>query len=119
MSVFVASIDSRTTSRSYQVAIYTDNNGQPGTLVVYSASGTLAANAWNTLPISANLAPNTTYWLMYNTNGRASSVNNMRYDSGAAGSGAYSSGATPFGTWPATFGASVVGPWRWSIYLTY
>jgi hypothetical protein len=119
ISVFVAGLDSSTTNRSFQVAIYADNNGRPGALVASSVTGTLVANSWNTLPVSANLAPSTTYWLMYNTNGRNATVNNMRYDTGAAGSGAYSAGAIPFGNWPSTFGSAVVGVWSWSIYLTY
>lgn len=119
MSVYVGTVDSSTSNRSYQLAIYADSNGRPGSLVAASSTGTLTANAWNTLPITAALAPNTTYWLMYNTNGRTANVNNMRYDLGAAGSGAYSSGSVLFGTWPASFGSSVVGTWRWSIYLSY
>jgi plastocyanin len=119
MSVYIAGVDSSPANRSYQLAIYADSNGRPGSLVAASSTGTLTANAWNTLPITASLAPNTTYWLMYNTNGRTSSVNNMRYDLSAAGSGAYSSGSVPFATWSATFGSSVVGQWRWSIYLSY
>jgi hypothetical protein len=119
ISVYVASIDSATGSRAFQVAIYADANGSPAALVARSASGTLAPNAWNTLPISVTLAPNTSYWLMYNTNGRTAAVNNMRMDPGGANQGAYSAARVPFGTWPATFGQSVRGPWAWSIYLSY
>lgn len=119
ITVYVATLDSSTTNRSYQLAIYTDSSGRPGSLVAATATGTLTANAWNTLPISANLAPNTSYWLIYNTNGRSSTVNNMRYDSSPPGCGAYSAGAAPFGTWPASFGTAVLGPWSWSIYLNY
>lgn len=50
-----------------------------------SAHGTLSANAWNTLPISATLAANTAYWFVSNTNGANTSVNNMAYDTGASG----------------------------------
>ncbi len=119
MSVFVAGLDSSITNRSYQVAIYADNNGRPGTLVASSATGTLTANSWNTLPISVNLAANTSYWLMYNTNGRTAAVNNMRRDNATSGTGAYSASTVAFGTWPSSFGTSVVGVWSWSIYLTY
>jgi plastocyanin len=118
MTVYVAGIDSSPTNRSYQLAIYSDSAGRPGTRIASSVSGILVANSWNTLPMSVNLASNTTYWLMYNTNGRTASVNNMRYDAGVAGAGAYSSGAVPFGTWPSTFGSAVLGSWRWSIYVT-
>jgi hypothetical protein len=88
------------------VAIYTDNAGRPGTLVAVSATGTLVANAWNTLGVNASLLPSTNYWLMFNTNGRTSSVNDMRFRYGNAGQGAYSKAAVLFGTWPATFPAT-------------
>ena len=55
--------------RSFQLAIYTANGSAPGTLVASSATGTLVANSWNTVPISATLAPNTSYYFAYNTNG--------------------------------------------------
>ena len=54
----------------------------PGSLVATSASGTLVANSWNTVPITATLAPNTSYFFGYNTNGASGSVNNLRYASG-------------------------------------
>jgi hypothetical protein len=119
ISVFVASVDQSPSHRSFQVAIYSDASGRPGTLIATSTTGTLAANTWNTLPISATLAPSTSYWLMFNTDGRTSTVNNMRLDTGSDGSGAYSFGRVPFGSWPNVFGTSIVGPWRYSIYLTY
>jgi hypothetical protein len=107
MSAYVGNVDTLLAKRLYQVAIYTDNAGRPGTLVAVSSTGTLVANAWNTVVISASLLPSTTYWLMFNTNGRTSSVNNMRCGSGSAGQGAYSTATVPFGTWPATFTATV------------
>jgi hypothetical protein len=119
ISVRVANIDGGAANRAFQVAIYADVNGRPGTLVASSTSGTLVANSWNTRPITTTLSPNTTYWLMYNTNGRKPSVNNMRYDNGTVGSGASASGAVAFGTWPSTFGSSVTDSRRFSIYLAY
>ena len=44
--------------------------------------------------------------------------NNIRMDSGAAGQGGYSAAGVAFGTWPATFGSSFIGPWNWSIYIS-
>ena len=41
-------------------------------LVAASATGTLVANARNTLGVSASLQANTNYWLVFNTNGRSS-----------------------------------------------
>ncbi|MGZ6005541.1 MAG: galactose oxidase-like domain-containing protein [Candidatus Saccharimonadales bacterium] len=119
MSVYVGGIDSLSGNQSYQLAIYTDNANTPGTLVASSATGTLMANSWNTLPISATLQPNTSYWLMYNTNGRTSAVNNMYYNNGTAGQGAYSSSGVTFGTWPATFTASKLSKAIYSLYATF
>jgi hypothetical protein len=119
ISVYVADLDASTSNRSFQVAIYSDASGRPDALITSSGSGTLVANAWSTLPISATLAPNTSYWLMFNTNGRSASVNNMRFDPSTAGSGAYSAGPVPFGSWPPTFGSAVMSSQRWSIYLRF
>ena len=95
IGVRVGSVDTSPNNR-YQLAVYTNNNGVPGTLVAQSASGTLVPNDWNTLPVSATLQPNTSYWLMYNTNGRTSAVNNMYYNNGITGQGAYASSASQF-----------------------
>jgi hypothetical protein len=117
MSVYVASVDTAP-NNIYQMAIYTDTAGRPGTLVAQTGSGVLTANAWNTLPIALTLNANTSYWLIYNSNGRTATSNNMRMDSGLAGQGAYSIISATFGTWPATFTSPLVGPWNWSIYVS-
>jgi hypothetical protein len=119
MSVYVGGIDALSGNQSYQLAIYTDNAGKPGTLVASSATGTLTANSWNTLPIAATLQPNTSYWLMYNTNGRTSTVNNMYYNNGTVGQGAYASSGVAFGTWPATFPASQLTKAVYSLYASF
>ena len=116
VSVYVAAV-AAAPNNNYQVAIYTDSAGRPAGLVASSGTGTLSANAWNTLPLSARLQAGTPYWLMYNTNGTSASVNNMKYASG--GTDAYSQGAIAFGTWPASFGPAVVGGLMFSIYATY
>ena len=119
MSVYVGAIDSVVANRQYQLAIYRDNAGRPGTLVAVSATGTLVANAWNTLAISTPLLASTNYWLMFNTNGRTAAVNNMRYNTGAAGKGAYSSAPVPFGTWPATFPATTTSNFVFSLFASF
>jgi methionine-rich copper-binding protein CopC len=111
MSVYMKGVVSPS---SYQMAIYTDNAGVPGALVASTGTGTLTANAWNTLPVSASLAGNTAYWLMYNTNGN----NNLSFDAGTANHGGWSSNSTPFGTWPTTFGPVVRHNYRFSIYAS-
>ena len=116
MSVYIASVDSAPNNQ-YQLAIYTDSAGKPGSLVAHSASGTLTANAWNTLPVSATLNTNTKYWLMYNANGLSASSDNMKYV--ASGLGAWSSSNVTFGIWPSSFGSSTTGAQTFSIYATY
>ncbi len=114
MSVFVGPIGP---TANYQVAIYTDVAGRPGSLIASSPTGTLIGNSWNTLSISAPLAAGTTYWLMYNTNGTSSTVNNMAYDPAPAGTSAYA--PRTFGSWPATFpaiGPSNLQPMRFSLF---
>jgi hypothetical protein len=113
MSVYVRSINA-TPNNKFQMAIYTDSNGSPGTLVASTAQGILTANAWNSLPIAASLAPNTPYWLVYNTNGTNPNVNNMAYSTG--GTSAWKNSGAAFGTWPANFGASTKASVTFSIY---
>jgi glucose/arabinose dehydrogenase/PKD repeat protein len=112
MSVYLKSVQPAPNNQ-YQLAVYADANGSPGARVASSTSGTLTANSWNTRPITATLAANTPYWLMYNTNGN----NNLSYDTGTANQGAWST-ATPFGNWPATFGTSSRWNAKFSIYAT-
>jgi len=102
MSVFVASPISAFPNNQFQVAIYADNNGTPGALIAQSASQTLVADSWNTIPISAPVTANAFYWFAYNTNGLASNANNLRLDN-TGGSSTWINSQL-FGTWPATYG---------------
>jgi hypothetical protein len=119
MSVYVGNVDSVSANRQYQVAIYTDNAGRPGTLLARSATGTLAGNAWNTIAVSASLQSSTNYWLLFNTNGRSSAVNNMRYNNGSAGQGAFSTSQVPFGTWSAIAPAATIDSLVFSLFATF
>ncbi len=116
MSVFVGAVDA-SPNNQFQVAIYSDIGGSPGSLIAQSGSGALTPNAWNTLPVSANLSANTAYWLVYNTNGSNMDVNNMAFDTG--GQDAYSSSGVPFGTWPTSFGPATLGNSQFSIYASF
>ncbi len=73
---FMGAVDSPPHNK-YQVAIYSDNNGIPGSLLAVSAIGTITPNSWNTIPISLALQPNTSYWLINNSNGTNINVNNL------------------------------------------
>jgi hypothetical protein len=116
MSVYVGAVSAAPNNR-YQLAIYADSNGKPGSLLATSAAGSLTANAWNSLPISASLQANSAYWLVYNSNGSSASVNNMKYS--ANGIDAYTVASVAFGTWPSTFGTSTLGKLNFSIYASY
>jgi len=117
ISVFIASPVSASPNNQFQVAIYSDNSGSPGTLIASSSSQLITPDAWNTVLISASVTTNTYYWLAYNTNGLAANSNNARYDTGVA-SFAYII-SEPFGTWPTTFGPTNIGPnTDTSIYAT-
>src|SRR5204863_7202672 len=59
MSVYVGDLDSLPERREYQVAVYTDNGGRPGTLVAVSPTGTLAGYSWHTVSISASTLAHT------------------------------------------------------------
>src|SRR3989344_620791 len=118
MSVYITSPVSPAPNNQFQVAIYSDVNGAPGTLVASSASQTITPDSWNTVPITAILAPNTFYWLVYNTNGTSSSQNNVRFDTGTTGQSRYRS--QTFGTWPATYSSIATNyAARASMYVTY
>jgi hypothetical protein len=118
MSVFVGNIDNATHSQ-YQMAVYSDLNGAPRSKLASTATGTLTPLTWNTLPITATLSPNTTYWLLYNTNSRAAqNLNNMYYVPGAQGVAAWK--AQSFGTWPATISSGVtLDTTIFSIYVSF
>ena len=117
LSVNVGAVDSNVNNRSYQMAIYTANGNIPGSLVANTATGTLVANTWNTLPITGTLAPNTGYFIVYNSNGSSSAVNNMRYTNG--GTSGWSTGGRAFGTWPASFGAFSAQSATFSMYASF
>lgn len=71
----------------YQIGIYTDNSGTPGSYIASSAVGTLKANAWNTLSVNASVTANTAYWLVYTTNVQTGlgSDNGLAYTSPSTG----------------------------------
>src|SRR4051794_20076301 len=58
VTVYVGAVDSAPNNQ-FQVAIYADNGGIPGALLAASATGTLTANGWNTLPVTATLQAST------------------------------------------------------------
>lgn len=108
-------------NNQWQGAIYSDNGSGTGpvNLIASSASGTLTANAWNTVNLTASLSASTTYWLCANTNGTDPGLNNWAYDT-VASSAVWK--ARTFGTWPADFttGGGISGAsTQFSFYLTF
>lgn len=116
LSVYVDAVDAAPANR-YQVAVYRDSGGSPGGLLASSATATLTAHSWNTVPLTAPLAAGTAYWLAYNTNGTTQAANNLRYSPG--GTSAYADGGQPFGSWPSTVGPVTRSGLSFSIYATY
>lgn len=102
MSVYIGSPVGTAPNNQFSLAIYADAQGTPGARVANTANGTIAPVAWNTLPITAALAPNATYWLAYNTNGTAPNQNNFYIAPGLTNQLTWI--ASPFGSWPATAG---------------
>jgi hypothetical protein len=61
MSVYVAGPVSASPNNQFQLAIYADSGGSPGSLLASSQSGVITPNAWNTVAVAANLSANTSY----------------------------------------------------------
>ncbi|MDB5059931.1 MAG: hypothetical protein JWO59_3403 [Chloroflexi bacterium] len=84
----------------FAVAIYADAGGVPGRLLAHSASTAVVGAGWNRAAISpTTLAPNSIYWLAYNSTG---SADNLYYARSASGNNVWS-GPTAFGSWPNSF----------------
>lgn len=81
MSVHVRGPLDEPSRRQFQLAIYSDHDGAPGSLIAESVVGTLTADTWNTVPLITTLEPATPYWLMYNTNASRPEFNNATISS--------------------------------------
>src|SRR6185437_533355 len=110
-------------NNQFQAAIYTDNGGQPGSLVVASSSHTIVPQSWNTVPLSATLSANTKYWLLYDTNSTVPNLNEMSLSASTTSNSWYSGtpGSAPFGTWTRTAPRGYIqSPQQaYSIYVSY
>lgn len=117
VSAYVGAVDASAANRSFQMAIYTASGTVPGTLVASTVTGTLTADSWNTLPISGTLAPNTNYFIAYNTNGTNDTVNNLRYTN--TGTSGWSTSGQTFGSWPVNFGPTTSQNVTFSMYASF
>jgi hypothetical protein len=115
MSVYISTIDPTPANDDYKLGIYTDNNGAPGALVASSAQGTLTANSWNTLPITASLTGNAYYWLAYINNGSAGSYNDPVFTATSAPTHAYLNNTYSSG-FPGSMAGATVNDYYHSIY---
>jgi hypothetical protein len=99
-----------------RVAIYANNAGQPGALIVQSQAQQEQAG-WNTVPIPATTLAPGNYWLAYQFPGSDTAAT---YYTGSPAPGLYASAAS-FGNFPATFpltGASTYNA-DFSFYANY
>jgi len=83
ISVNIGSTVQGTPYDKFKMAIYSGTSAEPVTLLAVSSEG-IVNPGWNTVPISATLAPNTYYWLGYTTNADLASSNNAKFDDGPA-----------------------------------
>jgi len=112
MSINAASIAN---PPNYQLVIYSDNSGVPGTLIAKTAGTETLIVGWNdaTLTTSPTLMPNTSYWLMVSTNG-ASVVTKS-----TGGSSKWFANTNSFGTPPNPAPSANPEGDTYSIYATY
>ena len=114
MSVYITSPIDNSPNNLYQLAIYSDSSGVPGTLIAQSSSQTITANTWNTASISASLSANSPYWLVYNSNGSSDTFNNLALSSG----GSFAWKSQSFGAWPNSYSPDGSSSNSASIYAT-
>jgi hypothetical protein len=74
----------------YIVSIYADASGTPSTLVAQSVYSTLTGPGWNCAAVTASLAANTTYWLLFNADADGPVYNNLYYNQVSTNVGVFS-----------------------------
>ncbi len=122
ISTYFSVVDTAPNNK-YQVALYDATGGSscgfasecPGARIAFSGDNTATAGAWNTVPLSATLLPNTSYWLAVNVNSNTTAVKNDT----STGSYIFQSGIT-YNTWPNPYSPSspFTASHRDSIYAT-
>ncbi len=114
LNAFINTVNANNANNDAQMALY--SGATPTTLLASSPSTvTLTPNTWNNFPIpTVSVTSGTTYWLVYNTNGSASTDNDLRYATGAAGI-SLTGTAQAFGAWPASF-SGTSGTKNYSMY---
>jgi beta-glucanase (GH16 family) len=114
LSAYIGNLD--TSNRTYGLAIYADQGGTPHSLVAF-VTGSLVSAGWNTLPVTATLAPSTAYWLVYNT-ATSNTADNLLYRvTGPTAAGGWSLPVTCC-TFPATAPTWTLFGNQYAIYIT-
>ncbi len=105
LSAHVGPVGTAPNNNKFQMAIYSEVGNTPGTLLASTAIGNLTANAWNTLPLTTTptLAPNTAYYVTFNSNGGNGNLNNLHYMTTSSQNVKWK--LWTFGTYPNTFGS--------------
>jgi hypothetical protein len=103
-----------TTGGQLRLGIYSDNGGNPGTLLAQTAAFTPVVTGWSTQNVQTPvLLPAGMYWLTY-----LPQSNTMHYRIAFTGSARGAS--STFGTMPAAYpGAAMTGTFHWSFYATF
>jgi len=120
ISINVGAVDPNPANDKYRLAIYADGGvNHPTTLIAQSAEGSLTANTFNSLPVTASLSANTDYWLAYQTITTSDpGYNDFAY--AAASPNQYYAYANPYGVFPSTAGTGGSnGALALAIYGTY
>jgi len=102
-----------TTGGQLRLGIYSNNNGNPGTLLAQTAAFTPTTAGWNTQNVQAPvLLPPGTYWLTF-----LPQSNTMHYR--VALNGTARGASYTFGSMPSAFPSSPLsGSFHWSFYAT-
>jgi len=95
----------------FDVAVYSDSSGKPGTLLGSSPSTTVVitnsgGHNWNTATLSApvSVAASTKYWLVFQTDDVIGPTTNYWADATATGITTWYASPGTYGTWPNTAG---------------
>ena len=96
--------DNATSNTNFEVGLYDDDGGDPGTLLEVErthAKGTTAG--WKTASVAWNIESNTIYWIAFQLDNLASTTNTNRRGSGSDGYGYSQNISTLASTWNVTF----------------
>ncbi len=112
ISVYLANYDGA--SPQIQMAIYTDINGSPGRLIWNSSDIIGNHKGWISVSLpSIPLYPNTAYWLMFNTHGKAA-IAEVNPGQGIS----WNSNSVKYGDWPPVLSSGTLSHKEYFIYLS-